>query len=233
MKSQTRHALKQDALAKAAASSASWMNEHRTGLVRWSIILGVAVLIAAGAFTYWTLQTNAANAALNEALDTYTTPVQQTGEPPMPGVFATSAERSKKAHEQFAAVVSKYGWMPEGAKAKYFVAVTDEEMGQTAAAEAEFKDLKGSSNHELANLAKLALANLYHSTKRDSDALSLLGEIVNKPSVTVTAYTAQLEQADIYDAEGQKDQAKAIWTKIKEADKDGAAGAIAAQKLGK
>jgi len=209
------------------------MSQHRSGVVRWIVIIVAVVLIAAGALTYWTIQSKAADGALNEALDTYTTPLQQPGQEPLPGMMNSAAERTKKAHEQFAAVVSKYGWLPEGSKAKYFVGVTDEEMGQTNAAEAEFKELKDSSDHELANLAKLALANLYHSTKRDSDAISLLGDIVNKPSVTVTAYSAQLAQADIYDAEGQKDQAKAIWAKIKDADKDGSAGAIAAQKLGK
>ncbi len=208
------------------------MNQHRSGVVRWIVIIVAVVLIAAGALTYWTIESKAADGALNAALDTYTTPILQPGQEPLPGMMSSTAERTKKAHEEFAAVVSKYGWLPEGSKAKYFVGVTDEEMGQNTAAEAEFKELKDSSDHELANLAKLALANLYHSTKRDSDAISLLGEIVGKPSVTVTAYTAQLAQADIYDAQGQKDQAKAIWAKIKDADKDGSAGAIAAQKLG-
>lgn len=209
------------------------MSQHRSGVVRWIVIIVAVVLIAAGALTYWTIQSKAADGALNGALDTYTTPVEQPGQEPLPGMMNSTAERTKKAHDEFAAVVSKYGWLPEGAKAKYFVGVTDEEMGQTNAAEAEFKELKDSSDHEIANLAKLALANLYHSTKRDSDALSLLGEIVTKPSVTVTAYTAQLAQADIYAAQGQTDQAKAIWAKIKDADKDGSAGAIAAQRLGK
>ena len=225
--------MKEDALAKAAASSANWMSGHRSSLVRWIIILVAALLLAAGALTYWTLQSNAADAALNAALDTYTTPVQQPGQEPLPGMMNSAAERSKKANQEFAAVVAKYGWLPEGAKAKYFVGVTDAELGQTAQAEAEFKDLKDGSNHELANLAKMALANLYHSTKRDSDAISLLNEIVAKPSVTVTAYSAELAEADIYDGEGQTDKAKALWAKIKDADKDGSAGAIAAQKLGK
>lgn len=209
------------------------MSGHRSSILRWSVILGAAILIAAGAFTYWTIQSSAADAALNAALDTYTTPVQQPGQEPLPGMMSSPADRSQKANQEFAAVVSKYGWLPEGAKAKYFVGVTDTELGRTAQAEAEFKDIKDSSNHELANLAKMALANLYHSTKRDSDAISLLNEIVAQPSVTVTAYAAQLAEADIYDAEGQKDQAKAIWAKIKDADKDGSAGALAAQKLGK
>ena len=43
---------------------------------------------------------------------------------------------------------------------------------------------------------------------------------------------AQLDLADLYAAEGKQDQARALWARVKDADKDGAAGSIAAQKLG-
>jgi hypothetical protein len=42
---------------------------------------------------------------------------------------------------------------------------------------------------------------------------------------------AQLDLADLYSAQGRLDQARALWAKVKDADKDGAAGSIAAQKL--
>ena len=38
--------------------------------------------------------------------------------------------------------------------------------------------------------------------------------------------------ADLYAAAGKQDQAEALWAKVKDADKDGVAGPIAAQKLG-
>ena len=42
---------------------------------------------------------------------------------------------------------------------------------------------------------------------------------------------AQLDLADLYVAQGKQDQARALWAKIKDADKDGMAGSLAAQKL--
>jgi hypothetical protein len=36
----------------------------------------------------------------------------------------------------------------------------------------------------------------------------------------------------MYAEEGKTDQAQKLWAKVKDADKDGMAGAIAAQKLG-
>ena len=45
MDTRTRHALKKDKFAQAAASSASWISVHRSGFVRW-IIVAAVVLIA-------------------------------------------------------------------------------------------------------------------------------------------------------------------------------------------
>jgi predicted negative regulator of RcsB-dependent stress response len=52
-----------------------------------------------------------------------------------------------------------------------------------------------------------------------------------KPSETVSASVAQLDLADLYAETGKQDQARALWAKVKDADKDGAAGQIATQKL--
>jgi predicted negative regulator of RcsB-dependent stress response len=86
-------------------------------------------------------------------------------------------------------------------------------------------------DRNLSNLAKLALAGLYHQTARDNDAIDLYNEIATKPSVTVPTTVAQLDLADLYASEGKQDQAHALWAKVRDADKDGAAGQIAAQKL--
>jgi predicted negative regulator of RcsB-dependent stress response len=80
-------------------------------------------------------------------------------------------------------------------------------------------------------LAKLALAGLYHQTARDAQAINLYNELAAKPSETVSAGVAQLDLADLYAAAGKQDMARALWAKVKDADKDGAAGSIAAQKL--
>jgi predicted negative regulator of RcsB-dependent stress response len=122
--------------------------------------------------------------------------------------------------------------MPEGTEARYFAGVTYVELGQNGNAETELKAAAGSWNRNLANLAKLALAGLYHQTNRDSEAIDLYNQLAAKPSATVSAGVAQLDLADLYAAEGKQDLARAVWAKVRDADKDGAAGTIAAQKLG-
>ena len=130
----------------------------------------------------------------------------QPGAPADGGVYATAAERSKAANQQFVAVAKQYGWLPRGAKAHYFAGVTYQELGQNASAETELKTAAGSWDRNLSNLAKLALAGLYHQTARDAQAIELYNALAAKPSETVPAGVAQLDLADLYVAEGKQDQ---------------------------
>jgi len=228
---QTRHALKTDSFAQATASSFSWLSGHRSGVLRWVIGGAVVLVLAIGTLIFWNLKSAAADTALGAAMDTYSAPLTQPGLPVGNGVYATAADRSKAANQQFAAVAHQYGWLPQGAKAHYFTGITDEELGQNASAETELKAASGAWNRNLSNLAKLALAGLYHQTARDSQAIDIYNALVAKPSETVSAAVAQLDLADLYAAEGKQDQARALWAKVKDADKDGAAASIATQKL--
>jgi len=199
--------------------------------VRWAVSAGVVLVLVVATLVYWNWSSTKANTALGAALDTYIAPLAQPGAPAENGVYASTAERSKAANGQFLAVAKQYGWLAEGAKAHFFAGVTYQELGQNASAEAELKAAAGSWDRNLANLAKLALAGLYHQTARDAQAIDLYNALTAKPSETVSASVAQLNLADLYAAAGKQDQARALWAKVKDADKDGPAGAIAAQKL--
>ena len=179
----------------------------------------------------WNWRSSAAEEALGKAMDVYDTPLAQPGAPAEAGVYSSAAARSKEANREFVAIAHDFGWLPEAAEAHYFAGVTYIDLGETGNAETELKTASGAWNHNLANLAKLALAGLYHQENRDSEAISLYNELVAKPSTTVSAGVAQLDLADLYVAEGKKDEARKLWAKVKDADKDGAAGQIAEQKL--
>ncbi|HEY2857318.1 MAG TPA: coatomer subunit epsilon [Terracidiphilus sp.] len=231
MKTETRHALKQDKFRQAAQGGVSWVSEHQSGVLRWVIAGAVVVAVLVGALIFWNVRSSAAETALGGALDTYTAQLTQPGAPAQAGSYANSTDRAKAANQQFVAVANQYGMMPEGSKAHYFAGVTYQELGQTGSAETELKQAAGAWDRNVSNLAKLALAGLYHQMGRDQQAIDLYNELVSKPSVTVSASTAQLSLADLYVAEKKQDQAKAIWAKIKDTDKEGMAGSLAAQKL--
>lgn len=231
MDTQTRHALKGDKFAQATKTSVTWLTGHRTNVMRWAISAAVVIVLGVALLVFWDMRETDAEAALGQAVDTYSAPLALPGTPPQAGTYATTADRSKAANQQFKAVADKYAWLPEGAKARYFAGITDQELGQTSAAENELKSVAESWNRNVANLAKVALASIYHQTGRDQQAIDLYNKIITKPSDTVTAGTAQLDLADLYAATGKQAQAKALWAKLKDSDKDGAAGSIAAQKL--
>jgi predicted negative regulator of RcsB-dependent stress response len=229
--SQTRHALKQDKFVQATQGSVSWIGEHSKTVIRWSVIGVVVLAVVISGLVLFNQKATAAESALGAAVDVYGSQLAQPGAPAEKGTYATAAERSKAANQQFVQVVSQYGWMPGTAKAHYFAGLTYEELGQTGSAETELKKAAESWDHDLSTLAKMALAGLYHQSARDGQAIDLYNQIIAKPSDTVPAYTAQLALADLYAGAGKQDQAKAIWAKVKDADKTGAAGSIAAQKL--
>lgn len=231
MDTQTRHALKKDKFAQVTATSVSWMGEHTASVVRWAIVAVVVLAVGIGGTIFWNIKSAAADSALGTALDTYNASLAAPGAPAEPDTYATSADRSRAANKQFLDVIQKYGWLPEGAKAHYFAGITYQELGQTASAESELKTAAGSWNRNLSNLAKLALAGVYHQSARDSQAIDLYNQIIAKPSETVSAAVAQLDLADLYAASGNQAQARALWAKVKDADKDGAAGNIATEKL--
>ena len=209
----------------------SWVSGHRSGVVRWVIAAVVVAALALGVLVFWNLRSSAANSAFGAALDTYDAPLAQPGAPPEKGVYTAAADRSRAANKQFVAVAEQYGWLPEGTKAHYFVGITDRELGQNADAEKQLKIAAGSWDPNLSNLAKLALAGVYEQTARAPEAIDLYNEMARKPSETVSANVAELDLANLYASTGKQDQARALWAKVKDADKDGAAGSIAAQKL--
>jgi predicted negative regulator of RcsB-dependent stress response len=227
----TRHALKKDTFAQAAAGGVSWLSGHRGDVLRWVISAVVVVALCLGALIYWNVRSAAADQALGAALDVYSATLAQPGATAAEGEYASAAARAKEANRQFVAVAHDFSWLTQGTKARYFAGITDEELGQTGSAEAELKAVTGSWDRDLSNLAKLALAGLYHQTARDSQAIELYNALASKPSTTVSAAVAQLDLASLYADEGKQDQARALWAKVKDADKDGEAGSIAAQKL--
>lgn len=232
MDTQTRHSLKQDSFIQAATNSVSWLSGHRSGVTRWIVVAVAVVVVAGGLLIYSNWRSSFADAALGAALDTYDAPLAQPGAPWEKGVYASVGDRSRAANQQFVAIAKQYGWLSEGAKAHYFAGVTYEDLGQDGAAESELKIAAKCWNRNLSNLAKLALAGLYHETDRDAQAIDIYSALAAKPSDTVPAAVAQLNLADLYAASGKQDQARALWAKVKDADKDGVSGSIAAQKLG-
>lgn len=230
MDTQTRHALKQDKLAEVAQTGVDWLAENRSRMMQLAIVLVVLLAALVASLVFYSRRSAAADLAFGSAMDIYSAPLTQPGQPVAPGQtsFASAAERSKAANKQFVEVANRYGWLPAGKNARYFAGLTAMEMGQTGAAEADLKEVASSHNAQLAALAKLALASLYQQTNRNQAAVEIYQQLIAKPTATVPANAAQLQLAALYQAIDPA-QAKRIYAQLKN-DKS-AAGEIAAQKL--
>ena len=233
MDQQTRHALKHDQFVDTAQHGLEWANENRRPLiVTGAIVLAVIVIAVVGALLY-NHRADQASVAFGEAMQAYQTPLAQAGQQVPPGVktFASVADRAKAANTLFTATADQYSMTPSGKLSRYFAGLTAMEEGQNASAEVALKQVASGWDSDLAALGKLALAQLYRQTSRDAQAIDLYNEIIAKPTTTVSAGTAQLQLAELYESQGKPDAAKKIYAQLKDKDAKGPAGMLAAQKL--
>ncbi len=232
MDTRTRHALKQDKFVTVTTSGLEWIGEHRSHMVAWAVGVVLAIGVAVGSIVVYQQRETTANQLLGQAMDIYETPVAQPNQPAEPGVktYATAAERAKAAYPLFRQTADEYGWLSAGQMARYFAGATELDLGQQAAAEADLEKATHASNSNLAALGKIALANLYAQTGRNSQAVALFQDVIQHPTTTVPKVSAQLQLAQLYETT-QPQEARRLYAVIKDENKNTDAGQIATQKL--
>ena len=237
MRAQTRHQLKQDAFSRAtigvAEKTAHWSVEHRSTLIVSAVIAALVIGGVVGAWYYLGQQDQKASLELTQAVRTMDTPLRAPGTPQQPDfpTFTSAKERTEAAQKQLQQIVNKYPHTHTVDLAHYFLGVTSSNLGDNAAAESNFKEVSSSGNRDLAALAKFALASLYAQTNRTKQAVTLYQELINKPTVSVSKVTAQLQLADLYQNSNQPLDAKRLYEQIKKENPASEAGQLATQKL--
>jgi tetratricopeptide (TPR) repeat protein len=229
---QTRHALKQDKFVNATTSGLEWIGENRSRVVAWSVGVVVLIGIVVASIILYQQRKAAANQLLGQAMDIYQTQLAKPNQPAEPGekTYATAAERAKAAYPLFRQAADQYGWLSAGEMARYFAGVTELDLGQQSAAEADLQKATHAGNGNLAALAKIALANLYAQTGRNSQAVTVFQDVIQHPTTTVPKAEAQLQLAQLYETT-QPAEARRLYAEIKDQNKDTDAAQIATQKL--
>jgi tetratricopeptide (TPR) repeat protein len=235
----TKRELKQpDQFVTLTEHGLEWAKQNRRSAIVTSVLLLAVILAAVGGAWGYSHRSDEANTALGEALYTFRTPIATPGQqiPPGTKTFPSIQERAKAANAQFVAVANQYGMTKDGKVARYFAGVTYMQEGENQSAEDSLKQAAGSWNHDLAALAKLALAQLYRETGREPQAVAMYQELASGNADTVPPGMAQIQLAEMYEAEGKIDDAKKIYAQLKDKDKDpkgqpGPIGTLAAEKL--
>ncbi len=227
----TRRQLKEDKFAETAQGAALWATGHRMTVI-WALgLIIVAVLAAAGFFTWRSRQIEQANIDLTAAMRTFSAPLRPAGTPAGDTTsFTSSAERGKAAEKEFKAIADKYPSVAPGKIARYLHGIALTQAGDTAAAEQELKTAANFRDKDIANLAKMALASIYRGSNRQADAAKIYKELAEHPSATVSKTTAQLELAEMYEKTDPQ-QATTIYQQLQKENPQSPAAQLAAQKL--
>ncbi len=210
----------------------NWLAQNRRLVIRLSVAVA-ALLLAALAISIWAgNRRQAAAAAFNSAMEVYDAPVQQPGQRPIPNVksYPSAAARAAEANPLFRSAADKYGFFQAGANARYFAGLTEIDMGRNTEAEADLKKAADSRDGGLAALAKMAIAGLYSTSGRAGDAAPIYQNLIDHPTLTVSANAARLALAATVETTNPQ-RARELYAKVKDTDKTTAAGQIAAQKL--
>jgi TolA-binding protein len=238
VRAETRRQLKEDRFSKvtfeAAENAAHWTSEHQAKLIAAVIAVVVVAAIAFGGWYYVNQQDEKASAELSTAVRTFDTPVRPAGVPAQPGYdsFASSDERATAARKQFQAIVDSYPHTHTADMARYFVGLASAQLNDNAAAERNLQEAARSSNSDLASLGKFALASVYRAEKKDTQAVDLYKQLIDKPTIVVSKATAQLELASFYESRQKPDEAKKIYDQVAKDNPATEAASIAQRRAG-
>ena len=236
MRAETRHQMKQDRFSKATIEAAEktvhWTVEHQSKLIVAAIAVIAVAAIALGGWYYVNSQDEKASGELSTAVRTFEAPVRPAGMPPQPGLdsYASVEERATAARKRFQAIVDKYPHTKTADMAGYFVGLASAQLGDNATAERNLQATAGSSNKELAALGKFALASVYRAEKKDPQAIDVYKQLAEKPTITVSKVTAQLEQAELYEAQHKIDEAKKIYDQVQKENPSTEAASLAQRR---
>ncbi len=169
---------------------------------------GAAILAAilVVAFVKWRgRKADEAQQALGRAITISTSDIGpapvQSGEPS----FNSEYDRAQRAISEFEKVAAKYG-DPYRSEARYFIAsnrlLVDRPKGLT-----ELSELSKSSVPEVAALSKFALAQAKESDGKLDEAAQLYSDLAKQNSASVSADTANLRLAKVYNKQGKKKEA--------------------------
>jgi tetratricopeptide (TPR) repeat protein len=237
VRAETRHQMKQDRFSKATFEAAEktvhWSQEHQSKLIAGLIAVVAIAAIAGGGWYYVQSQDEKASLDFAIAVRALETPLRPAGTPAQPDFpsYESEAERASVARKQFQAIADKYSSTHTGKMARYFVGVTSAQMGDNATAERNLQEAADSSDAQLASLGKIALASLYRQEKKDSQAVDLYKQLIDKPSELVSKATAQLELASFYESRQKPDDAKKLYQEIQKDNPQTEAGSMAQRRL--
>ena len=227
----TRHELKKDEFADRLTTVTHVFTQNRRRIILGGGTLLLLVGVSLAVLLYLRSQQTKASDALSTALATYhamvtPSPPQGTNLPH----FKTREEKYKEALRQFTEVSVQFRRRSQGRMARYYAALSQRELGNSAEAEKELTAIARESDPDVAALAKMALAALYQQTSRTAEAEKTYRELESNPTALVPKPAVQIALAELYQKTNPS-QATALYQQIEKENPGTTAGDQAARML--
>jgi predicted negative regulator of RcsB-dependent stress response len=202
MKKELKQQIKQDELRTGLEHAAGWASTHRDEVRVTLIAVLVLGLAAVGFASYRSHRQALAEKAFDDALTIFHAPVAGEPDASQAGgtIYPTAADKNQKAAAAFAEVAKSYGSSATGRRARYYAALANRELGKTAEAEAELKELaSGGGDAFVRSLARLALADMQRANRQWDPAIEAYRKIVDDADSAIPRDHALMRLASTFE----------------------------------
>jgi TolA-binding protein len=195
----SRKELKHDKIRESFEHGAEAVYSHSTVAGIVVAIVLVTVIGYAGWKFYNDRQTLQASVGLDDAMKTYGARIglASPASDPADISFPTEEARANASLQKFTVVADKYAYTNPGRLARYYQALTLEDLERHNQAIEELKKISAGNDKELAAMAQYQLANIYARTGKSDDAAKTYRALADAKSVFVPRPMVLLELADL------------------------------------
>jgi predicted negative regulator of RcsB-dependent stress response len=167
-------------------------------------LISVAVLVLAffGWSYYSSRRSTAAQTQLSKAINAFNDRVN----------FKTDKERYEKTIAEAQTAHDRYGSLPAGSIALYYIALSQEGLGDTAKAIQNLQDVSQHGDASIKSVAQFALGEVYKKHGEVQKAIDTYKQLYDGGGYSKAAVAYEL--AGLYEANNQLDQAKDFYQKL-------------------
>lgn len=187
--------LKQDKFAVEVGQTVDFFAVHRKQVTQYGGAALVLALIVAGGLYYRNSQAVARQSVLGDAIALTSAPVSQAPSPNGAVSFPSDAAKRDAITKAFTKIAADYSGEDEGYIAEYFLAGQAADTSNWVEARKKYQDVADHASANYASLAKLALAQIDFSENRNSEAESLLKDLIDHPTDMVSKAQATITLA--------------------------------------
>ena len=236
MKRAERHHLKDNELARAAATARQVVEERRSQVTLIGVAIAVIATVALG-YLWWNNRVSSrAHTLLADAL---AIDEARVGPPPAPGSpapaglsFETARARNQAALTKFKIVADEYPSSDAGIFARYRQAATYMALGEAASAATTYQQVIDKAGNNLyGQMAKLGLAEAQAQTGQYEQAIATFKDLAQRKDGEVPVDGVLLRLGRVYVDAGKKSDAEQTFNRLVEEFPDSPFSADARREL--